>query len=233
MAFRNIVTWPSSALKEESSPVLEFNDELNNLVQDLYDTLNVVTGVGLAAPQIGVGQRVTIIDMAQCQATNPSPTTGLPENILVLVNPTLELSGPEHKWVEACLSVPDSTGYVKRSQHIKVAYHTPTGERREAEFDWPASGVIQHECDHLEGVLYINRMGTVARNMLTKKIIKKRKKLAAARLLARREEKNEIAAFNGLSPSSTKKRASSTKKRKKRASSTKKNRLNKRGRRSK
>jgi peptide deformylase len=227
MAFRNIVTWPSPALRKESTPILEFNDELNDLVQDLYDTLNIVTGVGLAAPQIGVARQVAIIDMSQCQADNPSPSDNFPESILVLVNPVLELSGPEYKWIEACLSVPDSKGYVKRNQHVKVTYYTMAGEKKVAEFDYPASGVIQHECDHLEGMLYIGRMSNLSRNMLTKKIIKKRKKLAAARLLIHREEENEMAVFEGPRPSPPKKSTSATKKRKKRAA--KKNHLSKRG----
>ena len=116
MAFKNILSWPSQALKKKSEPVTEFDESLIGLAKDLYDTLNVVTGVGLAAPQIGVHQRCVIIDVDQCQIENPCPTEGLPENIMVLVNPVLDLSGPKHKWMEACLSVPDSKGMVERSE---------------------------------------------------------------------------------------------------------------------
>jgi len=225
MAFRNILTWPSPALKKKSETVTEFNDELASLAHDLYDTLNVVTGVGLAAPQIGVHQRVVVINMDQCESENPSVSEGFPENVLVLVNPSLELSGPKHKWFEACLSVPDSKGLVERSQLAKVTYNTLSGEEKEFELDWPASGVFQHECDHLDGILYIDRMGRLSRDMLTKKIVKKRKKLAEMRRLMRREEKDELARLEGRTPAKVHR---PSKKRKKRPA--KKNHLNKRRR---
>ena len=86
MAFRNIVTWPDPALKKKSKTVTEFNDELTSLAHDLHDTLNIVTGVGLAAPQIGNHSRVVIIDMAQCKSENPFVTDGFPEDLLIMVN---------------------------------------------------------------------------------------------------------------------------------------------------
>ena len=225
MAFRKIVTWPSPALKKKSEIVTEFNDELTSLAHDLYDTLNVVTGVGLAAPQIGVHQQVVVINTDQCESENPSVTEGFPEDVLVLVNPKLELSGPKHKWLEACLSVPDSRGLVERSQYAKVTFNTLSGEEKEFNIDWPASGVFQHECDHLAGILYIDRMGRLSRDMLTKKIVKKRKRMAEMRRLVHREEKDELARLEGRTPARTQR---PTKKRKKRPA--KKNHLNKRRR---
>jgi len=228
MSFRNILTWPNPALKKVSVPVTDYNDELISLVRDMHDTLNVVTGVGLAAPQIGEHKRVVIIDMSQCNAENPVVTDGLPENILVMVNPQLKLSGPKHKWVEACLSVPDSRGHVERDQYVSATFNTVLGEEKTIETDWPTSGVLQHECDHLDGILYIDKMGRMSRDMLTKKITKKRKKLAEMRRLMQREEKAELDRLEGKKPSSSTK---STKKRKKRPA--KKNHVNKRRRKKK
>lgn len=225
MAFRNILTWPNPALQKKSEVITEFDDELASLAHDLYDTLNVVTGVGLAAPQIGIHKRLVIIDMAQCDGENPVAIEGFPDNLLVMVNPELKLSGTKHKWMEACLSVPDSKGYVERSQLVRATYNTLTGEKKEIELDWPASGVFQHECDHLDGILYIDRMGRMSRDMLTKKITKKRKRLAEMRRLVHREEKDELARLEGKQPSN---RTGTSKKRKKRPA--KKNHLNKRRR---
>jgi len=228
MAFRSVLSWPNPALKKKSEVVVDFNDELVALAHDLYDTMNVVTGVGLAAPQIGVHQRVVIVDMAQCDAENPFVTEGFPENILVMVNPELELSGPKHKWMEACLSVPDSKGLVERSQFVNVTFNNVAGEEKSIELDWPASGVFQHECDHLDGILYVDRMGRMSRDMLLKKITKKRKRMAEARRLMMREEKEELARIEGRS---TSKKTTSSKKRKKRPA--KKNHLNKKRRKKK
>lgn len=227
MAFKNILSWPNTALKKKSDLVTEFDDSLRELVQDLYDTLNVVTGVGIAAPQIGVHQRCVLIDTSQCQIENPHPTEGLPENIMVLVNPTLELSGPKHKWMEACLSVPDSKGMVERSQYVSLSYKTVLGDHHSLELDWPASGVVQHECDHLDGILYVDRMNRLSRDMLLKKITKKRKKMAEVRKLMLRQEASDLAGIDGTYDKPSRK-TTSTKKRRKRP--PKKNHLNKKRR---
>lgn len=227
MAFKNILSWPSQALKKKSAPVLEFDDDLRSLVGDLYDTLNVVSGVGLAAPQIGVHQRCVIIDTSQCQIENQHPIDGLPENIMAIVNPKLTLSGPKHKWMEACLSVPDSKGMVERSQHVSLEFQDISGGSHVIELDWPASGVVQHECDHLDGILYVDRMGRLSKDMLLKKIVKKRKKMAEVRKMMKAQEEKDLAAIDGTS-SPTKRKTTSSKKRRKRP--PKKNHLNKKRR---
>ena len=227
MAFKNILSWPSQALKKKSEPVTEFDESLIGLAKDLYDTLNVVTGVGLAAPQIGVHQRCVIIDVDQCQIENPCPTEGLPENIMVLVNPVLDLSGPKHKWMEACLSVPDSKGMVERSQYVSLSFFDVNNNKHTLDLDWPASGVVQHECDHLDGILYVDRMGRLSRDMLLKKIIKKRKKMAEVRKMIKMQEEKDLAGIDGTS-GPIKRKTTSSKKRRKRP--PKKNHLNKKRR---
>lgn len=224
MAFRNILTWPDPSLREVSEPVTAFDENLKSLVHDLNDTLNVATGVGLAASQVGVHQRCVIIDTAQCGLENPTPTEGLPANILVLVNPALELSGPKHKWVEACLSVPDSRGMVERHQAVTVKYNSVSGTEHTLTLGWPAAGVMQHECDHLDGVLYVDRMSSLAREMILSKITKKRKKLADARELMLSIEDDNMTGSSGLTRKNVVKRKVSASKRNKQAA--KKNRLN-------
>ena len=232
MAFRNILTWPNPALKKKSEVITSFDEDLTALAHDLYDTMNVVTGVGLAAPQVGTHQRLVIVDMSQCDMDNPFSTEGFPENILVMANPSLELSGPKHKWMEACLSVPDSKGLVERHQFAKVTFNTVSGEEKSLELDWPASGVFQHECDHLEGILYVDRMNRMSRDMLLKRIKKKRKRMAEMRKMMLREEQEELDRIEGKQPRSSKMKATHpTKKRKKRPA--KKNHLNKKRRKKK
>ena len=230
MAFRNILTWPHPALKKKSQPVQQFDDELVSLVKDLYDTLNIATGVGIAAPQIGTHKNCVVINLDHTELQeNPSPSDGYPDNVWVLVNPVLSLSGPKHKWVEACLSVPDSTGRVERSQLVELKYQTLKGENKEFSADWPLSGILQHECDHLEGILYIDKMNRMSRDMLTKKITKKRKRMEQARKLMLQRENDDL---DGVGKSSRKTTsANPSKKRKKRPA--KKNHLNKKRRKKK
>ena len=226
MAFRKVLTWPSQSLKKKSNIVSSFDDSLAQLVGDLYDTMNVLSGVGIAAPQIGIHQRVVLVDAAQCSLEpEPCRIERVPDNIIVLVNPELELSGPKHRWVESCLSVPDSKGQVERFQYVSLKYQTVTGEEKSVELDWPASGVVQHECDHLDGILYIDRMNRFSRDMLCKKIMKRRKRAAEARRLVEQQEKDELDAINGII---RKKPAYGPGKRKKtKKKSPKKNHLNK------
>ena len=230
MALRNILTWPSQALKKKSSPIVEFDESLISLTKDLYDTMNVMTGVGIAAPQIGVHKRVVLVNFEHiADMENPHKSEEYPENIWVLVNPQLELSGPKHRWVEACLSVPDSNGHVERSQYVELKYQTLEGEEKTCSADWPLSGILQHECDHLDGVLYIDRMNRMARDMLTKKIVKKRKKMEKMRKLMLQQEKDDLAGVNGSRRKTT--TSNPSKKRKKRPA--KKNHLNKKRRKKK
>lgn len=228
MAFRNVLSWPNPALKKKSEGVELFDTNLAELAKDMFDTLNVVTGVGIAAPQIGVHKRCVIIDTSQCDLENPVKSEGLPENILALVNPTIELSGPKHKWVEACLSVPDSRGHVERSQYAEVSFQSLDGSKHTINLDWPASGVFQHEIDHLDGILYVDRMNRLSRDMLLKKITKKRKRMEKFSKLMKEQEARELAGIDGATSPEKKARASNTKKRKKRA--PKKNHLNKKRR---
>jgi len=199
MAFRKILVWPNPALKKKSEPVTSFDDSLKSLVLDLYDTLNVASGVGIAAPQIGIHQRVVLIDGNQCELTLPDPTIEkVPEHVLILINPELELSGPKHRWFEACLSVPDSKGQVERHQLVNLKYQTIEGEDKSIDLDWPIAGVLQHECDHLDGILYIDRMNRFSRDSICKKIRKRRKRTAEARRLIMKQEQEEIDAIDGI-----------------------------------
>ena len=184
MANRKIYQYPSQKLRGKSEPITAFNDDFKSLVQDLYDTNNVHQGVGIAAPQIGYSQRVVIIDCTKLGASveyeNPEPVEELGDpQQMVIVNPTLTLSGPKHQWKEACLSIPGVSGMVERSQFVELKFQNYYGEHRTLSLDWPLSGVVQHECDHLDGLLYVNRMRGLSRSMLLKKFQKKQKKLKA------------------------------------------------------
>tara|TARA_R110002060_G_scaffold44851_5_gene56219 strand:- start:1061 stop:1699 length:639 start_codon:yes stop_codon:yes gene_type:complete len=157
MAYHTLLKFPDPRLKEVSSTVKEFDVELVGCVNDLYDTLNVEFGAGIAAPQIGRLVRVVLVKCSSFGELSPDPYE-LDEDILVLINPVIGLLGNKVRWSEACLSVPDTSGEVYRSSSINVKYQDIGGIYHELSVGWPLAGAIQHECDHLDGVLYIDRM---------------------------------------------------------------------------
>ena len=192
MTCRTILTYPHRSLVTKSEPVYEFGDETTSVVQDLIDTLEVNGGVGLAAPQVNILKRVVVVKSdvsAFYEFENPDPCELNPA-YLVLINPKLQLSGDEVSWEEACLSVPGYSGRVKRSTDARVEYQNIKGEKCVLDAGWPASGAIQHECDHLDGILYIRRLGWYSRQAIEKKIRKRKKRLkeAAAAFRASRDD---------------------------------------------
>jgi peptide deformylase len=169
MVYRKVLQWPDSRLKEISQAVLTFDDSLVQLVNDMCDTVNVVLGAGLAAPQIGVHKRVVVLRCAPFEFSNPSPHEK-DKDICVLINPELELSGDESIWQESCLSVPKYSGKVRRRRHANLKYQDINGISYEMKVNWPFSGALQHECDHLDGIVFIDRLGKRAQQEIKRKI---------------------------------------------------------------
>ena len=169
MAYRKILSWPNKKLKQVSDPIQVFDNDSLDLAQDLYDTLKVKQGAGLAAPQIGVLKRMVIIKCSYFGFENPDPSP-FGSDILVLINPLIELSGKEVTWTEACLSVPFVTGDVPRYDTAAVQYQNLNGEHKELIAPWPMSGAVQHECDHLDGIVFLDQVNTKYAVELKRKI---------------------------------------------------------------
>jgi len=154
--YRKILVWPDKRLRAPNSLVENVEDE-KELIKDLIDTCNVAMGAGLAAPQIGVNKRITVIKPKVFGLENPDPSEYNPD-FMVLVNPVLENTGDEIKWKEACLSIPDIDSTVVRKETTLLKYTSESGEEKRLIAEWPFSGGLQHECDHLEGKLFIHRL---------------------------------------------------------------------------
>jgi len=169
MTFRPILHWPNFRLKESSKRVVKFDQELVQLTHDLYDTLNIAQGAGLAAPQIGVLKRVIILKCSLFEHINDD-CYEKNSDVLVLVNPELELSGEDTWWEEQCLSLRGITARVARKSVATLKYHNLRGEEKCLIAKWPFSGALQHECDHLDGVLFIDRLGRKRAQELKKKL---------------------------------------------------------------
>jgi len=140
--------YPDPVLRKVAQPVPAFDERLEALVEAMFERMYASEGVGLAAPQVGLGQRILV--------ANP---TGEPGDAVVLVNPTIvERTGPLLVMEEGCLSFPGLYAEVKRPERCRVEAFDPRGEPVDREFEGFLSRVIQHEYDHLEGVLLVDRM---------------------------------------------------------------------------
>ena len=150
MALRKIRLYPDPVLRIECPPVETFDEELEDLVADMVETMYDAPGVGLAAPQVGVGLRVAVVD-AGSEDTQ--------DTLLVLVNPeVVEASAEDVAESEGCLSIPDFSEKVKRPAEVRIRAFDPKGESFEIEATGLCARAIQHEIDHLDGVLFVDHL---------------------------------------------------------------------------
>lgn len=154
MTVRPILLFPDRRLTTPAQPVKPVDRATMALVDDLRDTLYASPGVGLAAPQIGVGKRASVVDVTRGKRKPAGTRSGL----VVLLNPELLEGKGEQRPREGCLSVPDWLGNVRRFETVRVAFETLTGEKREIEAAGFEALALQHEIDHLNGILFINRV---------------------------------------------------------------------------
>ena len=147
LAFR-LTLYPEPVLRKVAAEVTEFDDGLRATVRAMFDLMYASNGVGLAAPQVGLQRRILVLN-----------ATGKPEDELALVNATIvERIGEPTLYEEGCLSFPGIYAEVKRPERCRVKARAPDGAPIEREFDGFVSRIIQHEYDHLEGVLLVDRM---------------------------------------------------------------------------
>jgi len=159
MTQHRVLKWPDQDLRKISRNVSKFGSPLETIISDMYDTLRAERGAGLAAPQIGISERVVLIDCTIFGTSSPDPWHR-DRKIWVLVNPEIQpASTRKQKWVEACLSVPGMRGEVIRHADIEIkTSNFENGIQSELIVRWPLSGAVQHECDHLDGIIYLDRM---------------------------------------------------------------------------
>lgn len=173
MAILEILKVPDPRLKNPSEPVQAFDDELLGFIADLEETRQAGPGaVGIAAPQVGRLQRLVILDVSNTR--KPVPNHGH----MVLVNPEITHWEGYEMGREGCLSVPDYTGNVIRATHIELKAQDPTGEPLQYQMKGFEARALQHELDHLEGMLFIDRVVSRRTDLFRRKVYQKGNKPA-------------------------------------------------------
>ena len=161
-----IVKYGAAVLETPARPVEKFNNELHQLCDDMFESMYAANGVGLAAPQIGVGRRLAVIDV----------TVGKnPEARLVLANPEIIRIEGEQREEEGCLSVPGFRGNVARPQYVTIRAQDAAGTSFEMNGEGLLSRAFCHELDHLDGVLFIRHLSLLKRDLIRRRIRKLQK----------------------------------------------------------
>jgi peptide deformylase len=163
---RPIVKYPDPILQQKTEPVTEFDKELATLVEDMFESMYDAHGIGLAAPQIGVKKRITVIDLSN-KAT--------PEDKLVLINPEITYREGKQFSEEGCLSLPEIREKVSRAAKVKIRAQDVKGKWFEMEGEELLARCFQHEIDHLDGILFLFRVSGLKRDLLLRKIRKMQK----------------------------------------------------------
>ena len=171
MSVLKLYEYPHPILKQKAVPVSSFDDSLRRLLDDMLETMYACKGCGLAAPQVGILQRIVVIDIAH-EDEEPAP--------IYMVNPEIIWRSDEREVCEeGCLSVPGQRAEVERPAAVKVRYTDYNGKLQELSAQDFLAVAVQHELDHLDGILYIDHISRLKRQMLLKKLEKQRKENAA------------------------------------------------------
>ena len=160
---RKIVKFPDPMLQQPGEPVAEFDAELRQLVADMFETMYASQGIGLAAQQVGVCKRVTVIDLSQAKD---------PAQKLVIINPEIIFREGKHYEEEGCLSFPEIREKVVRAAKVRIRAQDENGKWFEMDGEDLLARAFQHEIDHLDGMLFIFRMSALKRDLNLRKIRK-------------------------------------------------------------
>ncbi len=168
MALRDILILPDKRLRSVSKPVVAIGDEIRTLVADMFETMYEAPGIGLAAIQVGVPSRVIVMDLSKREA-EAEPR--------VFINPEITWSSEEQSlYEEGCLSIPDVHEDVERPARVKIRYLDLEGKPHEEDADGLFATCIQHEVDHVNGVLFVDHISKLKRERIIKKFTKAAKK---------------------------------------------------------
>jgi len=168
---RPILIHPDPRLKQVAAAVSDLSDERRALAADLLETMYDAPGIGLAAPQVGVAERLIVVDCVKDEGIAPRP--------LIMFNPEI-IAASDHTSVyeEGCLSIPEQYGEVTRPAEVSVRWIDETGAERSEDMDGLWATCVQHEIDHLDGKLFIDYLGPMKRQLITRRMVKLKRELA-------------------------------------------------------
>jgi peptide deformylase len=172
MALLPIITAPDPRLKTVASRIDAVDDDIRRLMDEMLETMYAAPGVGLAAPQVGVSKRVIVADVAR---------SGEPPQPMLMANPEIiQVSSERSTFEEGCLSLPDHYAEVKRPERVRIRYLDRENEIREQDMDGFLATCIQHEMDHLDGILFVDHISKLKRGMIMRKLTKLKKQDVSA-----------------------------------------------------
>jgi peptide deformylase len=171
MTLRKILIHPDPRLKAKCTPVVDFSTERAKLADDMLETMYHAPGIGLAAPQIGITERMIVMDCVKEEGGTPEP--------MVLINPQVVWESEDRNvYEEGCLSIPDQYAEVERPAAVEVKWQDVDGKERNEKFDELWATCVQHEIDHLDGTLFIDYLKPLKRQMITRKMQKLKREMA-------------------------------------------------------
>ena len=169
MALRQILTEPNKILRQKSTPVDKVDSDIKKLMDDMLETMYAAPGIGLAAIQVGVPKRVIVIDIEQKEGQ---------KNPMFFINPEIiDKSETQSTYEEGCLSVPGQFAEIDRPEKCYVKYLDYHGQPKEFKAEGMLATCIQHEMDHLEGILFIDYLSKLKKSMIVKKLLKQKAQL--------------------------------------------------------
>ena len=180
MSLLPIIEVPDALLRAQSTPVESIGDDVSRLIADMFETMYEAPGIGLAAIQVAVPRRLVIIDLQDPEEEGGEPV----KRPHVFINPEIVHRSEARKvYNEGCLSIPDQYAEIERPDIVRARWIDEAGQRHEGEFDGLMSVCLQHEVDHLDGVLFIDYLSRLKRDMVVRKVVKSRRERTGARIL--------------------------------------------------
>ncbi|HEY8206426.1 MAG TPA: peptide deformylase [Myxococcaceae bacterium] len=167
---REIIIWPDPVLKQTAAPVTQFDETLRTLVADMFETMYSADGVGLAAPQLGLLKNLIVLD------TRPRQPESKP---VAMINPVILTKEGSTLYMEGCLSLPGEAEEVERATNIRVKFQDVDGTQHEYDCDGLLAIAVQHETDHLHGLMFTDHVSSLKRELIRKRMKRLKADMAA------------------------------------------------------
>jgi peptide deformylase len=180
MSIMPIIEVPDALLRTLSAPLESVTDDVSRLIADMFDTMYEAPGIGLAAIQVAVPRRLVVIDLQDPEEEGGEPV----KRPHVFINPEIiDRSAARKIYNEGCLSIPDQYAEIERPDIVRARWIDEKGVAQEGEFDGLMSVCLQHEVDHLDGILFVDHLSRLKRDMIVRKVVKARRERMGAAVL--------------------------------------------------